>query len=94
MTRKIAALTGSKNKPPVVDFVIQADAPFMGREIRSLGLPAGCILVRCSDGKREWVPQANTRLEEHMRITAMISPEASIGLEILRKGYEVIKKKK
>ncbi len=82
------------DRPVVVDFIIQPDAPFMGREIRSLGLPAGCILVRCSDGKREWVPQANTRLEEHMRITAVISPEASSGLEILRKGCEAIRKRK
>jgi chloride channel protein, CIC family len=73
-------------EPMVVDFTIQRDAPFVGCEIRSLGLPAGCILVRCSDGKREWVPKAITRLEEHMRITAVIAPEAANSLEILRRG--------
>jgi CIC family chloride channel protein len=71
-------------EPVVVEFTIQADAPFVGLEVRSLGLPSGCILVRCSDGKREWVPKANTRLEAHMRITAMIAPEASGSLDILR----------
>lgn len=81
-------------KPAVVDFIIQTDAPFAGREVRMLGLPAGCILVRCSDGKREWVPKANTRLEAHMRITAVIAPEASSGLEMLRDGCEAIKKGK
>ncbi len=81
-------------KPAVVEFTIQMDAPFAGREVRSLGLPSGCILVRCSDGKREWVPKANTRLEAHMRITAVIAPEASSGLEILRQGCEAIKKRK
>jgi CIC family chloride channel protein len=81
-------------KPAVVDFTIQAEAPFAGRDVRSLGLPAGCILVRCSDGKREWVPKANTRLEAHMRITAVIAPEASSGLEILRQGCEAHKKRK
>jgi chloride channel protein, CIC family len=75
-------------EPVVVEFTIQADAPFAGLEVRSLGLPSGCILVRCSDGKREWVPKANTRLESHLRITAVISPEASNGLEILRHGCE------
>jgi CIC family chloride channel protein len=75
-------------KPAVVEFTLQTGAPFAGREVRSLGLPAGCILVRCSDGKREWVPKANTRLETHMRITAVIAPEASKGLEILQKGCE------
>jgi chloride channel protein, CIC family len=73
-------------EPGVVDFVIQEGAPFAGLEVRSLGLPAGCILVRCSDGKREWVPKATTRLEAHMRITAVIAPEASSGLEMMRIG--------
>ncbi len=81
-------------KPVVVDLTIQMDAPFAGREVRFLGLPPGCILVRCSDGKREWVPKANTRLEPHMRITAVVSPEASNGLEILHQGCEATKKAK
>ncbi len=75
-------------EPVVVEFIIQPGAPFAGREVRSLGLPAGCILVRCSDGKREWIPKANTRLEAHMRITAIVPPEASHGLEILRRGCQ------
>ena len=75
-------------QPVVVEFTIQTDAPFAGREVRSLGLPSGCILVRCSDGKREWLPQANTRLEAHMRITVMVAPEAAHGLEILRRGCQ------
>jgi CIC family chloride channel protein len=81
-------------KPAVVEFTLQMDAPFAGCEVRSLGLPAGCILVRCSDGKREWVPKANTRLEAQMRITAVIAPEASKGFEILQKGCEAKKKAK
>ena len=80
-------------KPVVVDFTVQTDAPFAGREVRSLGLPAGCILVRCSDGKREWVPKANTRLEAHMRFTVVIAPEASDALDILRRGCESTKRK-
>jgi CIC family chloride channel protein len=75
-------------EPVVVEFTIQADAPFAGQEVRNLGLPSGCILVRCADGKREWVPKANTRLEPHMRITAVIAPDASDGLEMLRHGCE------
>lgn len=75
-------------KPVVVEFTIQAGAPFVGLEVRSLGLPPGCILVRCSDGKREWIPKANTRLEAHMRITAVIAPEATNGLEILKRGCQ------
>lgn len=81
-------------KPMVVDFTIQANAPFAGLEVRALGLPSGCILVRCSDGKHEWVPQATTRLESHMRITAVLAPEASSGLGILRDGCAEPKKRK
>jgi CIC family chloride channel protein len=79
-------------EPAVVDFTIQEGAPFAGLEVRLLGLPSGCILVRCSDGKREWVPKANTRLEAHMRITAVIAPDAANGLEILRRGCTGIDK--
>lgn len=73
-------------EPAVVDFIVQPDSFFAGRIVSTLGLPPGCILVRCSDGKREWVPKANTRLESHMRITAVIAPEAIEGLEVLRNG--------
>lgn len=73
-------------EPAVVDYIVQPGASFAGMQVRSLGLPPGCILVRCSDGRREWVPKANTRLEPHMRLTAMIAPEASDSLEILRRG--------
>jgi CIC family chloride channel protein len=74
--------------PVVVEFLIEPNSPFEGREIRSLGLPAGCIIVRCADGKREWVPKADTRLEAHMRITVVVAPEASRALEILRQGCQ------
>jgi CIC family chloride channel protein len=82
------------HKPAVVDFLVQAGAPFAGKEVRSLGLPAGCILVRCSDGKREWIPKANTHLEAHMRITAVIGPEASGSVALLRRGCETDKDKR
>ncbi len=75
-------------KPMVMDFTVQVGAPFAGREIRSLKLPPGCILVRCSDGKHEWIPTATTTLEPHMRVTAMISPEAPESVEILHHGCE------
>lgn len=80
-------------KPAVVDFTIHPNSPFAGQEVRFLGLPEGCILVRCSDGKREWVPKANTKMEPHMRITAVIAPEASNALDILRQGCEAKKGK-
>jgi chloride channel protein, CIC family len=79
-------IVSSLKEPVVLDFLIQEGAPFAGLEIRSLGLPPGCILVRCVDGKREWVPKANTRLAAHIRITAVISPDAENSIELLRNG--------
>jgi CIC family chloride channel protein len=73
-------------EPMVIDLNIEPDAPFAGREVRLLGLPAGCVLIRCVEGGREFVPTAFTRLEPHMRITAVIAPQAVRGLEILRDG--------
>ena len=78
-------------EPVVVDFIIQPDSPFDGKMVRFLGLPPGCILVRCSDGKQEWVPKAGSRLYAHMRITAVVAPEATTGLEALRKGCAPVK---
>jgi CIC family chloride channel protein len=79
-------------EPIVIEFMVKDFAPFAGKEIRSLGLPAGCILVRCSDGKREWVPKANTRLQPHMQITAVIAPEAVDSIQVLRQGCETRQK--
>lgn len=76
----------SVREPIVIDFEIESRAPFAGREVRSLGLPAGCVLVRGVEAGREFVPTAFTRLEPHMRITAVISPQAPDALDILRKG--------
>lgn len=76
----------SLKEPVVMDFEIESGAPFAGRELRSLGLPAGCVIVRGVDAGREFVPTASTRLAPHMHITAFIAPEASEGLEILRRG--------
>jgi CIC family chloride channel protein len=73
-------------QPAIVEFLVEPGSSFVGRTISSLGLPPGCILIRCSDGKREWVPKANTRLEAHMHLTAVISPEASDGLTRLHDG--------
>jgi CIC family chloride channel protein len=75
-------------EPIVVEMTVEAGAPFLGRTVKELALPAGCILVRCHHEEREWIPTANTRLEEQMRITAVIAPEAADALAILRRGCE------
>lgn len=51
------------HEPTIAEFLIEEGSPFAGLDIRSLGLPSGCILIRCEEGKRSWVPGANTRLK-------------------------------
>lgn len=83
---KITGNTAHLKIPAVMEFMVKPGSPFAGQQIRYLGLPAGCIVVRCVDGKREWVPKANTRLDAHMRITVVVAPEAEGGIDLLRKG--------
>lgn len=73
-------------EPTIIDFEIEQGAPFAGREVRTLGLPPGCILIRCTQHGREFVPKASTRLEAHMKITAVIAPEAAESVTILYDG--------
>jgi hypothetical protein len=51
-----------------------------------LALPPGCMLVRVRERGREWLSTADTALEAHMRLTALIALEAHQSLPLLRKG--------
>ncbi len=75
-------------EPLVLELEVEPGSPFEGREVRELGLPPGCILVSCRNGAHEWIPTASTRLEAHVRLTAMIAPEAKGGVTLLRHGCE------
>jgi len=79
-------LGSPRSAPIVAEFEVEPNAAFAGRPVRELGLPAGCVLVRSSLDGRERVVTASTRLFPHMRITAVISPEANDALEMLRRG--------
>ncbi|GIV89962.1 MAG: voltage gated Cl- channel protein [Chloroflexus sp.] len=73
-------------EPVVVELTVAPEAPFVGRTIRELGLPPGCIIVRCRDGNREWIATAYTRIEPHMQLTVLVSPSAAHGLAMLQSG--------
>ena len=75
-------------EPIVLELEVEPDAPFAGKTVRELGLPPGCILISCREGSREWVPIADTRLEPHTRVTAVIAPQATGALNVLRHGCE------
>src|SRR5690349_19130854 len=49
----------------VIVLDVEGDAPFVRREVRTFGLPAGCVLIRCVENGHEFVPTAFTRLEPH-----------------------------
>ena len=76
----------SLKEPMVIDLEVEHGARFAGRRVRDLGLPPGCLIVRCVNAGHEFIPTAQTRIEAFMRITAVISPEASEGLVTLRQG--------
>ncbi len=75
-------------EPIVVEMTVEPGAAFLGRTVKELMLPPGCILVHCHLDSHEWVPTAATVLEEHTRVTAVIAPEAADALAILRRGCE------
>ncbi len=81
------ALPDSK-EPLVLELEVEPGSPFEGCEVRELGLPPGCILVSCREGSKEWIPTASTRLEAHVRITAMVASEAKGAMTVLRNGCE------
>ena len=73
-------------EPAIFEFEIEPQSLFEGQKVRDLDLPAGCILVRCMEGSREWIPTALTQLEAHMRITAVVAPSAIDSLKFLQGG--------
>lgn len=68
------------------EFTVQPGSAFDGRAVRDLGLPPGCILLRYQDDRGEFVPNGDTVLQGDMRITAVISPQSTDAVEILRRG--------
>ena len=77
------------DEPIVLNLEVMPGAPFDGRLVQELNLPAGCILLQCLDPDgNSWVPTAATRLMRHLQVTAVISPQAEGGIEALREGCE------
>lgn len=76
------------SEPIAVEREVQPGSSFAGKTVRELGLPTGVILIRCREGNREWIPNADTRIEPGIRLTALIAPEATDGLNALWHGCE------
>lgn len=73
-------------EPMVLDLTVEPGSPFSRQDIRLLGLPPGCVIIRCVMDGHSFVPTADTKLEPHMKITVVVSPEAVQGLSTLRHG--------
>lgn len=74
----------------VIEFELESGSPFDGLKVRELGLPPGVLLVSCRDGHREWLPNADTKLGPHMRVTAVVSEHAQGGIARLRSGFSSV----
>jgi len=70
----------------LLDFTIAAGAPFDGKRVRELGLPAGAIIIMRRRGFHEEVPTADSELSAGDQITVLVSPEAAAALPVLQQG--------
>jgi CIC family chloride channel protein len=72
----------------LLELPLQPGAPFENKQIRELGLPAGCIVITIGRGLHNHVATAETVLLAGDRITAVIAPQAGASAALLRQGTE------
>jgi CIC family chloride channel protein len=77
---------GESSDTMLLDLTIAPGAPFAGKQVRHLGLPAGCILILVRHGIREQVPRSESVLNAGDQITALISGDATMAIVLLREG--------
>jgi CIC family chloride channel protein len=70
----------------LLDLTIAPGAPFDGKRVRELGLPAGSIIIMLRRGFREAVPTAESQLTAGDQISVLVAPEAEAALALLRSG--------
>lgn len=70
----------------LLELTVQPGAPFEGKRVRELGLPAGCLLITLRRGLQEEIPTADTCLRAGDRVTAVIAPNASVATRLLHEG--------
>jgi CIC family chloride channel protein len=70
----------------LVELPLQQAAPFEGKRIADLRLPTGCLLVAIRRAHEEIVPTAQTVLEAGDWVVAVVSPQATNALPLLRQG--------
>ena len=70
----------------LVERTVRPGAPFDGRRVADLQLPAGCLLITVERHGKSVVPDRDTVLQAGDRITAVVAPRAAEGHRLLLEG--------
>ncbi len=73
----------------LVERAVQAGAPFDGRRVADLKLPAGCLLITVEREGQSLVPDRDTILRAGDRITAVVAPHAAKAHHLLIEGTSI-----
>lgn len=73
-------------QPLLLELSVMSGAPFDGRRVRDLALPAGCLIVAIERAGSSLVPTADTVVAAGDRVHVMLAPEAADAVSLLRHG--------
>lgn len=71
--RRGSGVVPEVKEPVLVDIVVEPDSSMDGRQVRDLGLPAGCLLVTVKRAGREIAPSGQTRLRPGDQVTFIVA---------------------
>ncbi|MBS1702578.1 MAG: H(+)/Cl(-) exchange transporter ClcA [Armatimonadetes bacterium] len=87
LLQRLASMRGFEVEDDERRFVeteIRPDSTLVGLKLKDAHLPKGVLVVLCSNGSREYIPNGNTVLREHMKISVVsTSKKALHDLELL-----------
>lgn len=61
-----------------VEIEIRMGSPLIGRKIRDAKLPSGILIVLCQKEGKEFVPNGNTELKEHMKVSVVATSRQAL----------------
>lgn len=86
LQRELARGPATPEGPVLVQLTVDHGAPFHGKEVRELDLPAGCVLITVSSDGEEHVPTPNMPIHAGDHLALLVAPEAMIPIASIRKG--------
>lgn len=90
LLQRVAASRGfdfEEEERQLVEFEIKPGSPLIGVALKDAGLPSGALIVLCALQGNEFVPNGDTVLEAHTRISVVTtSAESAHVLEQLTRG--------